>query len=85
MIVIDNKIETGTLNYTFRPVASFILEFRDMEDIACTVKVRENKLKRKGARQWHCGCNSIITVLRQDQIIIILAYRGKRWYFLFFK
>jgi hypothetical protein len=40
-----------------------------MEDIACTVKVRENKLKRKGARQWHCGCNSIITVLRQDQII----------------
>jgi hypothetical protein len=55
-----------------------------MEDIACTVKVRENKLKRKGARQWHCGCNSIITVLRQDQIIIILAYRvrGGIFYFL---
>lgn len=84
MIVIDNKIETHTLNYTFGPVASFILEFWDMEDIACTVKVGENKLKRKGARQWHCGCNSTITVLPQDQIIIILAYGGKRWSFFFF-
>ena len=55
-----------------------------MEDIACTVKVGENKLKRKGARQWHCGCNSTITVLPQDQIIIILAYGGKRWSFFFF-
>jgi len=47
-------------------------------------KKNKHGLKRKGARQWHCGCNSIITDLPQDQIIIILAYRGKRWYFLFF-